>query len=102
VTLPDRERLLAVCEGAGYIVCANDPTDWSEAEAIPVRSVLAVESHELVVIGGFTDLAAYGRRGLEWASGRLVWDDLAVDGVFGNSLRARGFNPLFDRDDEFE
>jgi hypothetical protein len=102
VTLPDRERFLVVCEGAGYIVCANDPTDWGEARADPVMSVLAVGSHDLVVIGDLTDLAAYGRHGLEWESGRLVWDDLAIDGIVGNTLHARGFDLSLDGDAEFE
>jgi hypothetical protein len=102
VTLPGGERFFVACDGAGYIVRAEDPVDWSDVACLPVRIVCVVPSHQLLVLGDFTDLVAYGRQGLAWQSGRLVWDELSIVAVHDDHLVARGWHAPTNRTVEFE
>jgi hypothetical protein len=53
---------------------------------------VVVASHELVVFAEYTHLSAYGTAGLAWESDRLVWDDLHVLRIEGDTLIAEGFD----------
>lgn len=93
VALPDRRTLAVLSNGSVYQVAASDPLQWEEpAVATAVRDPVVVEELGIVVFVGYTDLLAYGRDGLVWASERLVWDDLRVVRVDGSVLHLEGFD----------
>lgn len=101
LTLPGGERFLVACNGAGYIVHAEDPNDWAEVACTPVRGVLPVPAYDLVLVWDFTTLAAYDRDGLRWQTDRLVWDWLSILDISEGYVLAQGFNAPMDRDDQF-
>jgi hypothetical protein len=55
--------------------------------------VLAVPSHDLVVLAEVTTLVACGPSGIVWQSSRLAWDDLRIVGARGDLLEVSGFDP---------
>ena len=93
---------MVACDGAGYIVRADDPGDWSEVACWPVRIIRVVPSHDLLVLGDFTEFVAYGRDGLRWRSQRLAWDDLSLIAIRDDRLIAGGWHLETDRVVEFE
>ena len=79
--LPDENRFCVISKGAGYIVNANDPTDWEEVSFVPILDVRCSEHQKLVILVNDTELCAYGSEGLLWVTDRLSWHDLRIKEV---------------------
>lgn len=60
------------------------------ADLEPVTQVCRVRDLDLVVLVGFTRLAALSPAGLAWHSERLCLDDLRVLGATGDGIRCSG------------
>jgi hypothetical protein len=97
---PDELSLCVVHGHAAYVVRSDDPALTFQVEADPVRGVCVDPAHGLVVFADYSNLIAYGRDGVVWRSARLVWDDLEIIGVDGDSLLVSGFNPTRGRSGE--
>jgi hypothetical protein len=85
----------------------TDPTLWRAAgiPTVPLRSrwvtgvetpPTVLEALELVLFVCFTDIVAWGRPGKAWQTdqpGQLVYDDLRVERIEGDTLQATGSSP---------
>jgi hypothetical protein len=91
--LPDGECFLAVCDGAGYVIRASDPNDWSETAAFPITQIVTCKSPPLVIVADFTTLTAFGLTGVVWVSEQLAADGLSVVSVEPDHIVARGYDP---------
>ncbi len=91
---PSRCRLCVLNQGAGYIVSAYEASDWEAVVVLPVLRVHRVPEKALLLFNGFTDLAAYGSRGLEWVLDTLSVDDLEVSDVTADSISGSARDPL--------
>ena len=92
--LPDLERLLVIAGGQGYVVNANQPTDWAEVPIWPVLDARVIPEHGLIVLSTYDRAAAYDRSGLAWQTQRVAWDDLTLGHVEGNLIHASSYDPL--------
>lgn len=101
IAWPDERSFCVVYAGNGTVVHTYKPEESYEIEPFPITDLLVVPSHGVVVFADFIHVTAYGAEGLRWETERLVWDDLAIVGVEGERLIARGFNAPSDRNDEF-
>jgi hypothetical protein len=92
VCWPDDLSLCGVAHGNASVVRSDDPYQTYEIEPFPIRGVLTVPRHELVLFCDFTNLYAYGPSGRVWDSGRVAWDDLQIERVKGNDVFLQGYD----------
>ena len=79
--LPDEERFCVVSKGTAYVVSAGNPKDWEEVPLLPILDVRCSERHKLLILSNYTELCAYGCRGMQWTTKRLSWHDLRIKNV---------------------
>lgn len=75
---PNPHQVCVLSLGTAYVVRTDDPDKWLQLPCIPVRQVLPIPSHNLLVFGDFTDVVALGPDGVKWVSDRLAWDELKI------------------------
>jgi hypothetical protein len=86
LSMPDPEKLCVVAKGAGYLVTAATPDIWETVRAIPIIDVHSIPGAGLVVFASFTELLAYGDKGVKWRTKRLAWDGLKIIAVGERTL----------------
>jgi hypothetical protein len=91
---PDPNRACVISFGAAYFVNSEQPGAYEEVSIKPVRDVRSVADHQLLLLGNFTSLAAYGRSGLVWRSPRLCWDDLKILNLTHDTVEGTGYDPI--------
>jgi hypothetical protein len=96
-TTPDANHVVVVAAGAGYYVDVRDPLQWQEVPIFPIRIVLPLVEAQLLILGDFARLAAYGSTGLRWMTADFVWDDLEVTSIRKDSIAASGYDAERDR-----
>jgi hypothetical protein len=92
VGMPDERSICVVKHGLACVIRTDDPSASFEIELFPVCSVLPVPEHRLVVFGDFTQLLAYGEKGVAWRTEQLAWDNLKILGYEGEVVRLSGFD----------
>jgi hypothetical protein len=80
MSCPDPREVCVISSGAGYIVRADDPSNWKSIRAIPVCDALAIPAKKLLVLSDFTKLFAYGADGLKWESPQVSSDGIRIVG----------------------
>ncbi len=98
---PNARELCAVAGGYAYVIDTAAPERAIQVGLRPVVEVLVLAEQELLVFVGFHAMAAWGREGLAWQTGRLSWEGIRVDGVRGAALCGFGWNLIADREVEF-
>ena len=88
---PDKNHLVVVVRGAGYVVCVANRTAVS-VEADPVFDVFFAESQELILFHDFTKVVAYGAHGMVWKSERLSWDGIQDAVLVGDTLQGKAWD----------
>jgi hypothetical protein len=89
---PDGASLCVVTEGRGYVVRADEPTEWFEIALYPITEVRVAVEERLVVFADFTNLVAYGADGLAWETPRLSWDGLRISEIVAGEIRGLGWD----------
>lgn len=92
-TLPKSQHFAVVARGAGYVVDARKPAEWTRIEIDPVCQIKFLRHERLVLFGDWTRIAAFAANGLEWISDRLCWDDLRIVAVEGHTIVGCGHDP---------
>lgn len=85
-TTPDPDRLCVISRGVGYLVDANIPEKWEAIRSIPILDVRLIPSHCIIVFANYTELVAYGLKGIVWRTKRLAWDGLKITEVTGSHI----------------
>jgi hypothetical protein len=98
---PNPHELCAVAGGYAYIIDTAAPQRSTHIPLKPVAEVLVLAEQALLVFVGFHMVAAWGREGLAWQTGRLSWEGIRIAGVEGNSLRGFGWSMPADKEVEF-
>lgn len=75
---PDPSRFCVCVNGAAYTVDVRRPESGATVLRDIVQQVTSTEEPQLLVLAGFTDLAAIDSAGPAWESGRLGMDGLRV------------------------
>ena len=88
-TTPDPQRLCVVARGAGYFVSADRPTIWEPVLTTPIIDVRPIPAQDIIVFANYTELVAYGHKGIKWATSRLAWDSLHITEVTDRIIRGR-------------
>ena len=83
-----------ISSGAAYLVNSEQPEACEEVGIKPVRDVRSVTEHQLLVLGDFTSLAAYGKSGLVWRSPRLCWDELKILNITHDTIEGIGYDAI--------
>ncbi len=99
---PDPDSFCIVVSGYGYMVKANDPTQWLRIEQRPVVDVRVLSQYGLLLFAGFTSITAVGSSGIAWTTERLSWEGLTINEITGNRLLGRGWDALTDKEVPFE
>lgn len=93
MTCPNSGELCVVSGGAGYLVAANNPQQWTPLPCHPVRQIMGCRAYNLILFADYTEVLALGPRGVLWKSGRLVTDEMKLERVEGRIIHARGWEP---------
>jgi hypothetical protein len=90
---PSGSCVTVVARGAGYVVPVNSPERFWPCPFEPVTSLLVSTDRSLVVLGGFSDVAAYSNVGLVWHAARVADDNLQLvsmhDGLLEVAIEER-------------
>jgi hypothetical protein len=81
---------LVVCDGQPYLVDVTAPTRTTVLDLEPVTQVCRVRDLDLLVLVGYSNLAALGPAGLAWHSERLCLDDLRVLDATADGIHCLG------------
>lgn len=101
-TTPDANKFCVVAKGAGYIVSSNNPKDWQEVEAIPVKDIRSIIHQKIIVFANYTELVAYDEVGIKWRTGRLAYDSFKITEVTESTLKGEFWNIRIEANDTFE
>ena len=85
---PSDSCVTVVARGAGYVVPVNAPERFWPCPFEPVTSLLVSTDRSLVVLGGFSDVAAYSEGGLVWHAVRVADDNLQLAVIEGDMIEA--------------
>ena len=105
---PNPRELCAVAGGYAYIIDTAAPERSTHISLKPVAEVLVLATHGLLIFVGFHAMAAWGREGLAWQTGRLSWEGIRIVGVGVRAdtngtaaLHGFGWNMPSDKEVEF-
>jgi len=93
VSSPDPERAVVIATGAGFLVKADDPSQWEEIQVRPILDIRSAPEHGILIFSDFTRLAAYGHKGLIWRSPKVCWDELRIGNVTRDTIEGTGYDP---------
>jgi hypothetical protein len=98
---PGPGTLVAIAGGVAYSVSVEAPRDYVALPMQPVREVLYSIGSGLVILVGYTSLAAVGADGaMQWRSGRLVSDGFLEVRLGSTTLTVRGWYAPVDHEVE--
>jgi hypothetical protein len=78
----------------GFVVDVSDPGGATPLPTSPITDVRPAPEDELLLLADETTVAALGRDGLVWRTGRLCWDGLRVRVVEKGVVRGEGWSPV--------
>jgi hypothetical protein len=93
LTTPNPAFVCVISKGRAYIVRTDEPGTWDQIPSYPVLDARLIMESSLIVFSSFTNLAAYGKRGLAWQSPRLCWDALKIVTVSDDVIEGVGYDP---------
>ncbi|SNT22384.1 hypothetical protein SAMN05421770_105258 [Granulicella rosea] len=99
---PNPGEICAVAGGYAYIAEVSTPERCMQIPMKPVAEVVPLPEHGLLLFVGFHTIAAWGKDGVAWTSGKLSWEGLKLTSISGDKLHGLGWNMLTDRDVPFE
>ena len=100
-TTPSSETFCLVLKGQGYWVPVRTPSSYECIPVFPVQNVIVIPSHNRLVFFDFTDLIAYGSKGLAWKVERLSWDGLSGIEVIGDRIHGKAWDAPTDQEVDF-
>jgi hypothetical protein len=98
---PRGNELCAVAGGYAYVIDTATPERCTQIPLKPVVEVVVLGEQGLLVFVGFHAMAAWGRDGLAWVTGRLSWEGVRITGVEGRTLDGMGWNMPTDKEVPF-
>jgi hypothetical protein len=99
---PGGDRLFVIAKGGGYLVCADNPSEWEEVRMDPILAVRPIVEEQLIVFADDVNLLAYGSSGVVWKTDRLVMDWLVILNVQPGLIRCSGWDPAAEKDVEVD
>lgn len=87
---PDPNSVCVISKGRGYIVKANNPSQWMEISAYPIFDAISIRKHNSLIIATNSGLIAYDDKGLKWKTDRLTLDDLKICGLTEDAVTVEG------------
>lgn len=98
---PAEDDICAVAGGYAYIANTLRPEGCTQVPMKPVVAVHEVVEAGLLVFVGFQTVAAWGRDGLAWETGRLSWEGVRVTAVSGMEIEGFGWDLMADKEVPF-
>lgn len=95
---PDPNRLCVISGGQAWIVDVRQPSNGAHPVHSNVVSVENAVESALLLLVGRTDIVAIGSEGVEWESGRIASDDLAVVSISNGLIDCTAFVNGVDRE----
>ncbi len=95
---PRAEEMCAVAGGYAYVIETARPEVSTHVELRPVVGLRELPEVGLLVMAGFHTLAAWGRDGMAWETGRLSWEGLRLGEVEGGVMHGWGWEMRTDKE----
>ncbi|HEX8053410.1 MAG TPA: hypothetical protein VF517_10485 [Thermoleophilaceae bacterium] len=92
---PNEHDLCVVIEGAAYILHTATPGAADDVEEYPTVHVLPCRADNLLILGSFDTLTAYGPTGFVWQTESFAHDGFAIHEVRGHELVGVAESPAF-------
>lgn len=87
---PRPDEFLAVVDGAGLVVRADDPSHVHPLGVMVTQVFGAVEPNPVLLISRAVSVVAIDAGGVRWRSSRQCWDDLTIERIEGNEVHCSG------------
>jgi len=100
-SMPDKERLCIISNGAGYIINVYDLADFEELKVIPVKVVIPILSKGLIIFGDYTKLVAYSSKGVAWVTKQLSLDGFEIIGTSDLHIKGKYLDIRIEKDNVF-
>jgi hypothetical protein len=88
---PNPVDLCVVVDGEALLVNVEGPTQGATIAQLDVTQVVPIVGAALLLLVGYTDVAAIGSAGVAWQSRRLAMDDLRVVEANSESVTLQGW-----------
>lgn len=98
---PAEDDICAVAGGYAYIANTLRPEACVQLAMKPVVAVHEVAEAGLLVFIGFQTVAAWGRGGMAWETGRLSWEGVTITEVTGSEVNGLGWDLMADKEVPF-
>lgn len=89
---PDRNKILVVSTGAGYLLDPNYPEEVEEININPVLGVYSVLELDILVVHNFTTFYAFNKFGRCWVSDRVSYDGIKVINISDGELNGEAWS----------
>jgi hypothetical protein len=87
---PNPEAFLAVVDGAGLVVRADDPTSAHSLGLMVTQVLGVIKPKPVLLISVGVSVVAIDAHGIRWRTPRLCWDDLTIESVEDNQVHCSG------------
>ena len=94
---PSPNVVCIVVKGQGYWIHVTRPDNFSVIRSLPIKNVIPVPSHNLLVFTDYVRVAAYAPDGCAWVTEDLSWDGIKVGSVENGVLQGEGWDSPADR-----
>lgn len=90
---PDPDMFCVVSDGKVYLVDSSSARAPIEIQFSPLKQVVPVVAANLILFADFLKIWALGRKGIEWTTERLAWDDVKITGFDQTHVWGEGYDP---------
>jgi hypothetical protein len=98
---PNPDEICAVSGGYAYIISTTDPTRFTMAPYRPVLEIRPIADLGLLLFVSHHSILAWSATGQAWQSEKLSDEGLTITDLEAETLHARGWNMLSDKETPF-
>lgn len=100
LSTPDPSRVCVISGGAGYLVNAGAPDEWTKIPVLPVTYACSVPEHGFLLLANFSNLAAWNATGEIWRT-QFSFDGVRITKIGSEVIDGYGYDPACGADVPF-
>jgi hypothetical protein len=93
---PDKQRVIVLARGQGYVVNPDDPEDV-RMFGFGIHEFFALPEFNAILFVDDLEIEAINKEGRWWLTSRISWDGISNIKIEGNTLHGEAYNPFADR-----
>jgi hypothetical protein len=89
---PSPAHVCVIAGGTGYYVSTINPNEFEIVAAYPIQDAREIVGLDLLVFADYTNLVAYGPKGLCWRTKQVSWDGVKIDRADEQAIVGRAWD----------